>query len=107
MTDADYADDLVLLTNTPTQVDSLLHCLEQVAGGISLYMLTNKTEFMSFKQEGAISTLSGKPMESVNQFTYFDSKMSSTESEVKIYIVTVWTTVDRLLTYEKLIFPMK
>ena len=31
--DADYEDDLVLLANTPAQVKSLLHSLEQVAGG--------------------------------------------------------------------------
>ena len=30
VTDTDNADDIVLLANTPTQVESLLHCLEQV-----------------------------------------------------------------------------
>ena len=31
------ADDLALLTNTPTQAKSLLHSLEQAARGIGLY----------------------------------------------------------------------
>ena len=31
--DADYIDDLVLLTNTPAHAESLLHNLEQTAGG--------------------------------------------------------------------------
>ena len=35
-TDADDADDIVLLTNTPTQAKSLMHDLEQAAGGIGL-----------------------------------------------------------------------
>ena len=43
ITDADYTDDQALLTNTPAQAESLLHSLEQAAGGISLHMNTNKT----------------------------------------------------------------
>ena len=60
MTDTDNADDLVLLTNTPAQAKSLLHNLEQAAGGIDLHVNANKTEFMSFKPEKAVSTFSGK-----------------------------------------------
>ena len=48
ITDADYADDLVLLANTPVQAKLLLHSLKQVVGG------------MCFKWEGGISTLSGR-----------------------------------------------
>ena len=42
----DSADDLTLLKNTPAQTESLLHSLEQAAGGISLYMNANKTEYV-------------------------------------------------------------
>ena len=48
MTDADYADDLALLTNTSAQAESLLHSLEKAEGGINLYLKTNKTEYMCF-----------------------------------------------------------
>ena len=34
LTEADYVDDIALLTNTPTQVESLLQSLERVAIGI-------------------------------------------------------------------------
>ena len=40
MRDADDADELALLPNAPTQIESLLHNLEQPARGIDLY--TNK-----------------------------------------------------------------
>ena len=70
ITDADYADDLVLLGNTPVQAKSLLHFLEQVARGIGLYMNPDKTELTCFNQDGAISSLNHKPLKSVNQFTY-------------------------------------
>ena len=35
-----------LMVNTPTQADSLLHSLEQVAGGIGLHVNADKTEYM-------------------------------------------------------------
>ena len=37
MTDADYADDLVLLVNTSTQAESLQYSQGQAARGIGLY----------------------------------------------------------------------
>ena len=44
ITDADYADDLVLLAYTPTQAESLWHCLEQAARGIGLQVNADKME---------------------------------------------------------------
>ena len=50
--------NLVLLTNTPTQAESLLYSIERAAGGFSLYMNTNEIEYMCFfSQKGVISTL--------------------------------------------------
>ena len=85
MMDADYADDLALLTKTPTQAELLLHSLEQVAGGIGLYVKVNKTESIYLKQ-GAISTLSDKPLKLVDHFTYLSSNISSTDGNVNIHI---------------------
>ena len=59
MTDADYADDLVLLAKTTTHSGFLLQSLEQTAGGIDFNVDANKTEPMCFKRKGAISTQSG------------------------------------------------
>ena len=38
ISDADYADDIALLENAPTQTESLLQSLEQAAGGIGLHV---------------------------------------------------------------------
>ena len=38
ITDADYADDITLLANTPAQAESLLDSLEQAAGDIGLHV---------------------------------------------------------------------
>ena len=54
------ADDIALLANSPVRAESLLHSQEQAAGGIVLYMNTNKTDCICLKQEGAITTLNGK-----------------------------------------------
>ena len=43
-----YTDDIALLANTPTQAKSLLHNLEQAAGGIGLHMNIDKTEYLCF-----------------------------------------------------------
>ena len=82
-----------LFPNTPAQAESQQHDLEQAAGGIGLYMNVNKTEFMCFKQEGDISTLSRGPLKLVDKFIYLDSNISSNESyfsvnlgKVSIYI---------------------
>ena len=59
ITDADYADDIALLANTPNQAETLLHSLERAAAGIGLHVNARKTEFMCFNQKGDISTLDG------------------------------------------------
>ena len=46
-----YADDLALHTNTRAQTKFLLHCIVETTGGIGLYMNSNKSDFMCFKQE--------------------------------------------------------
>ena len=48
VTDADYADDLALLADTPAQAESQLHSLEKAAKNISLYVNSDKTEFICF-----------------------------------------------------------
>ena len=49
--DADYADNIALLANTPTQTKSLLHSLEQAAGGTSVHVDADKMEYMYFNQK--------------------------------------------------------
>ena len=71
--DADYADDIVLLTNTPTQAESLLHSLEQAAGGTGLHVNAEKTEYMCFNKKGDISTLNGGSLKSMDKFMYLEA----------------------------------
>ena len=69
VTDADYADDIALLANTPNQAETLLHSLERAAAGIGLSVNAHKTEFMCFNQKGDISKLDGTSLKLVDKFT--------------------------------------
>ena len=78
--DADYTHDITLQANPPTQAKSLLHSLEQAAGGIHVNEI--KTEFMCFNQKGDISTLNGSSLKLVHKFTYLRSSASSPENDI-------------------------
>ena len=41
ITDADYTDDIALLSNTLTQAETLLHSLEGAAAGIGFHVNAN------------------------------------------------------------------
>ena len=82
MTDADYADDIAILANTPNQTETLLYSLEQVAAGIGLHVNAHKTEYMCFNQTGDISTPDGTSLKLVDKFTYLGSSVSSTEKGI-------------------------
>ena len=82
ITDADYADDIALLANTPNQAETLLHSLGRAAAGIGLHVNAQRTEFMCFNQKGDISTLEGTSLKLVDKFTYQGSSVSSTEKDI-------------------------
>ena len=54
ITDADYADDIALLANSPGQAESLLHSMERAAAGIGLHVYADKTEYICFNQRAAL-----------------------------------------------------
>ena len=96
ITDADYADDIALLANTPNQPETLLHSLERAAAVIGLHVNAHKTEFMCFNQKGDTSTLDGTSLKLVDKFTYLGSNISSTEKDIDTRLTKAWTAIDRL-----------
>ena len=83
ITDADYADDIAILANTPDQAETLLHSLERAAASIGLHVNAHKTEYMCYNQTGDISTLEGTPLKLVDKFTYLGSSVESTEKDIE------------------------
>ena len=100
ITDADYADDIALIANSPTQAESMLHILERATDSISLHVNTDNTEYMIFNQRGDIYTLKGGPLKLVDKFTYLGSSVSSTENDINARLAKAWTANDWLSVTE-------
>ena len=95
ITDANYADDIALLPNAPTQAKILRCCLEWAAAGIGLHVYAHKTEYMYFNQKGDISTLNGSSLKLVAKFTYQESSVLSTKTNINTQLAKAWTAIDR------------
>ena len=102
ITDADYADDIAILANTPDQAETLLHSLERAAASIGLYVNAHTTEYMCYNQTGDISTLEGTPLKLVDKFTYLGSSVESTEKDIETRLTKAWTAINRLSIIWKL-----
>ena len=96
ITDADYADDIAILANTPNQAETLLHRLGRAAAGIGLHVNAHKTEYMCYNQTGDISTLDGTSLKLVDKFTSLGSSVSSTKKDINTRLTKAWTAIDRL-----------
>ena len=70
----------MLLANTPAQAEYLLHIMEQITGGIGLYVNMDEIEFIYFNQDDGI-LVDVKSLKLEDQFIYIGSNISSTESD--------------------------
>ena len=61
------------IISAPTQAESQLFSLDQVAGGISLHVNADKTESICFNQKGDIATLNNGYLKLVDKFSYLGS----------------------------------
>ena len=96
ITDADYADDIAILANTPDQAETLLHSLERAAASLGLYVNAHKTEYMCYTETGDISTLKGTPLKLVDKFPFLGSSVESTEKDIETRLTKAWTAINRL-----------
>ena len=83
-----------LLANIPAQAESLLHSLEQTAGGIGFHVNADKTEYMCFNQRGDIFALNGGSLKLVDKFSYFGNSVSSTEKDINKRLAKASTAID-------------
>ena len=96
ITDADCANDIPILANTPDQAETLQHSLERAAAGIGLHVNAHKTEYMCFNQTGDISTLYRSSPKLVVEFAYLGSSVSSNEKVINMRLTKAWTAIDRI-----------
>ena len=67
----------------------------QTSKCIDLHVNAHKTEYMCFNQRGGISTVNGSPLKLADKFTYLESSVSSTETDIKVQLAKAWTAIDR------------
>ena len=94
ITDTNYANDIAILANAPTQAERLQHSLERAT--IGLHVNAHKTEYICFNQTGDISTLGSSSLKLVDKFTYQGSSVSSTEKDINTWLAKAWTAIDQL-----------
>ena len=70
ITNAEYANDIALLENTPTQAEFLLHSLEQASAGLGLHVKADKTEYMGFNRRGHDSVSQKYAVSSIQPIGY-------------------------------------
>ena len=85
----------MFLVNTPTQVEYQLRSLEQAAVGIDFYVKANETDDICIL---ITSSVSEKPLNSENHFTFICSNISisSIEYYVNIHLLETWIAINRL-----------
>ena len=86
LTDADFADDLALLSDKIGNAEKLLRILETAATSVGLYMNTAKTKFIEVNTEKTITAQNVCDLEQVNDFNYLDSKIISSENDIQVRI---------------------
>ena len=101
ITDADYADNLTLLSDNSYNAQKLFHILEQSAGFFGLHANATKTEYICYNQNGLIATLNKTPLKKVDDFVYLGSNITATEKDVLIRISEAWSALDQLRTIWK------
>ena len=79
-----------------------MYNLKQSVGVIGVY------EYMSFKEEGATSTLRIFPLKLVDKFVYLGSNITSTKIDVSIHLGDTKNTTDNLLIiWESVLYDKK
>lgn len=92
LTDADFADDLALISDNIQEASALLVRVEDAAMQIGLHINTGKTEFMCFNEQGQINSKHGHAIKRVEDFQYLGSWLNTTSKEVEIR----WSTHNKM-----------
>ena len=98
ITDADYADDLALLTDYLKDAETTLHNVEQLAKVIGLYVNATKTKYIATNQDttNGIKSLNGDKIDQVDDFNYLGSFIASTEQDVNSRLGKTWATLNKM-----------
>eukprot|EP00794_Sanderia_malayensis_P000848 gene848-143_t len=98
ITDADFADDIALLSDCKEKATILLHRVEEAAKKIGLHINVSKTEYISIKEHGQILSSSGDPISKSEDFQYLGSWIMTTKRDIEVKIAEAWAAHNKLRT---------
>ena len=97
ITDADFADDLELISNYLEQAQLLLSRLEMAAEPIGLHENCKKTEHMLLNQdETDLKKLSGDLLKQVHNFKHLRSWITDSKNDMEVRIGLAWKVLSKL-----------
>ena len=97
--DADFADDVALLSNTMNEAQGLLNTVESASESVRWAMNADKTKFMCYEQDSQIQSLKsveGKNLECVTNFEYPSSWISTTSRYIASCKMKTWPALHKL-----------
>ena len=96
-TDADFADDIALLSNDIQSAQELLTRVEISAKEVGLTINASKTETMSYNVDRTpLETISGDSIKIVNNFKYLESWLESTEKDILVRKARAWQSCHKM-----------
>ena len=98
VTDADFADDIALLSDNLQGAQALLSSLESAANCVGLHLNETKTEFMpvNIRDNQEIKTLSENILKCVEDYKYLGSHIKNSEKDFNIRKGIAWTACNKL-----------
>ena len=93
MCDLDFADDIVLMTDTIEDNQLFLSTVELCAEDVGLFINKNKTEFIvvGTPVQSGLSVLSG-PIKKVDDFKYLGSYIMNSQKDISVRIGIAWAS---------------
>ena len=92
------------MTEELEQAQDFLHCVQENAAKIGLYLNSDKTEFMSFNQvQGTVlKTINNENIKKVDNFKYLGAWLDDTTNEMKVRKVVALKSCNKLNKIRKL-----
>ena len=97
--DADFADDITLLSNTMNEAQVLLNAVESATQSVGLVINAGKMKFMCYEQDSQIQSLKhleGKNLECVTIFEYLSLWISTTSRDIASCKAKAWLALHKL-----------
>ena len=96
ITDAEYADDLVIFVDSSRNAEKLLNVLEKSGKTVGRKVNIKKTSHMNINSNKTVTSIYGDVLKNFDNFIYLGSEIESTDKEIKIRIAKSWAALDNL-----------